>query len=97
MSVGKRNRNSYRNSPTLRTKLFLMEANILFLDISSYCSIFIMPQYVSMEIFKYNIFDCNKTYPSVIDYSIYVNVKILDYTLSFFPQLLIFSEITECF
>ena len=74
-----------------------MEANILFLDISSYCSIFIMPQYVYMEKFKYKIFDCNKTYPSVIDYSIYVNVKILDYTLSFFPQLLIFSEITECF
>ena len=69
-----------------------MEANILSLDISSYCSIFIMSQYVYMEKLKYKIFDCNKTYPSVVDNSIYVNVKILDYTLSFFTQFLIFSK-----
>ena len=44
-----------------------MEANILFLDISFYCSIFIMSQYVYMEKFKYKIFGCNKTCPSVIE------------------------------
>ena len=44
-----------------------MEANILFLDISSYCSIFIMSQYVYMEKLKYKIFGCSKTSPSVIE------------------------------
>ena len=44
-----------------------MEDNILFLDISSYCSIFIMSQYVYMEKFKYKIFYYNKTCPSVIE------------------------------
>ena len=33
-----------------------MEANILFLDISFYCSIFIMSQYVYMEKLKHKIF-----------------------------------------
>ena len=47
--------------------LSVMAANFVFLDISSYCSIFIMSQYVYMEKFKYKIFGCNKTCPSVIE------------------------------